>query len=366
MIHVFIGTKAQYVKLSPLLKRLRAEGVPYRLIDSGQHARVSASMRAEMGLPEPDVRLGGGDRDVTSVPQALRWTLGVARHLVSGARLRREVFAGRGGVCVVHGDTPTTLLSALMAKRAGLAVAHVEAGLRTHHWLHPFPEEIIRVAVGRLADVLFAPDSGAAANLARTGVKGRVVVQSGNTVLESVRAAVASGEDLAGIGTGADAGTGPAVVTMHRVENLHRRPRLRGLVDLAADLASCGPVRWVLHGPTERALAGGLRDRLAAAGVELTGLAPHDQFLAMLAAAPFVITDGGSIQEECALLGTPTLLWRNRTDRADGLGRNVVLSRYDPAVVGDFLADPGRWRRPVSIPEVSPSAEILDGLAPWL
>ena len=361
MIHVFIGTKAQYIKLSPLLRLMRSAGVPHRLIDSGQHAGISASMRAELGVPEPDVRLGG-DLDVDSVPQALRWTLGVARGLVSGARLRREVFAGLSGVCVVHGDTPTTLLSALMAKRAGLAVAHVEAGLRTHRWLHPFPEEIIRVAVGRLADVLFAPDPAAAANLARTGVKGRVVVSSGNTVLESVRAAAADAEgDQAGVGVG----SGPAVVTMHRVENLHRRPRLRGLVDLAAGLARYGPVRWVLHGPTERALAGGLGDRLADAGVELTGLVPHDRFLALLAAAPFVITDGGSIQEECALLGTPTLLWRDRTDRADGLGRNVVLSRYDPAVVEDFLADPDRLRRPARIPEVSPSAEILDGLGPW-
>lgn len=362
MIHVFIGTKAQYVKLSPLLRLMQASGVPHRLIDSGQHAGLSAVMRAELGVPEPDVRLGG-DRDVDSVPQALRWTAGVARRLVSAARLRREVFAGLGGVCVVHGDTPTTLLSALMAKRAGLAVAHVEAGLRTGSWVHPFPEEIIRTTVGRLADVLFAPDSAAAANLARTGVKGRVVVSSGNTVLESVRAAAtAAGGDLAG---GAGSGAGPAVVTMHRVENLHRRSRLRGLADLAAGLAGSGPVRWVMHGPTERALAGNQRDRLAAAGVELVSLAPHDRFLAMLAAAPFVITDGGSIQEECALLGTPTLLWRDRTDRPDGLGRNVVLSRYDPAVVEEFLADPERHRRLPQIPEVSPSAEILDGLAPW-
>ena len=359
MIHVFIGTKAQYIKLSPLLRLMRDSGVPHRLIDSGQHAELAALMRAELGVDDPDVRLGG-DRDVDSVPQALRWTLGVARGLASGSRLRREVFAGRGGVCVVHGDTPTTLLSALMAKRAGLAVAHVEAGLRTHRWLHPFPEEIIRVAVGRLADVLFAPGPAAAANLDRAGVKGRVVVSSGNTVLESVRAL------SPGAGGGHGAGAGPAVVTMHRVENLHRRARLRGLVDLVEGLARSGPVRWVMHGPTERALAGKLRDRLAGAGVELTGLVAHDRFLAMLADARFVITDGGSIQEECALLGTPTLLWRARTDRADGLGVNVVLSRYDPAVVGDFLADPDRWRRPARVPEVSPSAEILAGLGPWL
>ncbi len=360
--------------MAPLLGLMQTEGVAHRLIDSGQHARIGASLRAELGLPAPDLELGG-HHDVTSVPEALRWGWSLARRLVSPTRLRRGVFAGHRGVCVVHGDTPTTLLSALMAKRAGLALAHVEAGLRSHRWFHPFPEEIIRVTVGRLADVLFAPDARAAANLADQGVKGRIVVQSGNTILETVRAAgpgtepgnIQAGDGMQADGIQAgDGPAGPAVITMHRVENLHRRARLQGLVETAVDLARSEPVRWVRHGPTERALAGKSSDRLARAGVELTGLVPHDEFLAMLAAAPFVITDGGSIQEECALLGVPTLLWRDRTDRDDGLGGNVVLSRYDPVVTGDFLADPERYRRPVRIPEVSPSAEILAGLGPWL
>ena len=362
MIHVFIGTKAQYIKMAPLLRRMDAEEVDYRLIDSGQHAELAESYRSEFGLRDPDFRMGGAG-DVVSIPQALRWALGLSGRLLSRSRLRNEVFGGHGGVCVVHGDTPTTLLSVLMAKRAGLAVAHVESGLRTHRLLHPFPEEIMRVVVPRLSDVLFAPGPEAASNLRRSRVKAKIVEQSSNTVLESVGDAADAGlGDECGSGAGSAA---PVIVTMHRVENLHRRARREALVDVAATLAAEMPVRWVLHGPTERALAGEPRRRLEAAGVELVGLTPRGPFLAMVAAAPFIITDGGSIQEECAALGVPTLLWCDRTGRPDGVGENVVLSHYDSRIVEEFLRDPQQHRRPRRMPEVSPSAEILSELDAW-
>jgi len=368
VIHVFIGTKAQYIKMAPLLRRMDSERVDYRLIDSGQHGDLTVALRDELGLREPDFRLGG-IRDVVSVPQAVGWSLRLVGHLVSRARLRDRVFGGHGGVCVVHGDTPSALLSALLAKRAGLDVAHVEAGLRTFRWLHPFPEEIVRVLVGRISDILFAPGPVAAANLRKTAVKGRIVVQPANTVLESVRDVLGAGRqaDERPDGQTAAGGdrSGPVLVTMHRVENLHRRSRREALVDLVEGLACRWPVRWVVHGPTERALAGEARARLSDAGVELVPLMAYGEFLANLAAAPFVISDGGSIQEECALLGVPTLVWRDRTDRGDGLGENVVLSHYDPAIVRDFVHDPHRYRRQPRAPEFSPSAQILAELDGW-
>ena len=358
MIHVFIGTKAQYVKTAPVLRLMDARGVGYRLVDSGQHARLAASFREELGIRAPDVHLGGG-ADVSSIPRAAAWTLRLGRRLLSARRLREEVFGGAGGVCVVHGDTPSTLLSALMARRAGLAVAHLEAGLRTGRWLHPFPEELIRCLVSKRSDLLFAPDRRAVLNLKAMRVKGRIVALPGNTVLEALRDAFPSGE-------GPVEGEGPAIITMHRVENLHRRRRREGLAALAGQLAAGGGVRWLLHGPTAGALGRERIERLRRAGVEVTGLAGHAEFLNMLAAAPFVITDGGSVQEECALLGVPTLLWRGRTDRPDGLGANAVLSRYDPAVIQYFLSNPARFRRPPRIPAASPSERVLEALSGWM
>ncbi len=377
MIHVFIGTLAEYIKLAPLLWRMESAGLPYRLIDSGQHADRSESFRRELGLRSPDYTLGG-TRSVDSVPEALWWAAGLGRKLLRSQKLYQTVFGGCPGICVVHGDTPTTLIGALMAKRSGLAVAHVEAGLRTHRWLHPFPEEIVRVGVDRIADLLFAPDDTAAKELHKSRVKGQIIAGSSNTISDALCAAlepetVPTEDEPVALDTALDTVShssshrpSPVVVTMHRVENLHRRQRRDGLVQVITQLARTTPVRWYVHEPTRRSLSSANEASLKASGVELAPMAPHAEFVRTLARAPLVITDGGSIQEECALLGVPVLLWRDQTDRVDGLGENAVLSRYDPDVVKAFLADPERCRRAQKLPQSSPSDEILEVLTDWI
>ncbi len=351
-IHIFLGTKAQYIKTAPLVRLLVERGVDYRLIDSGQHARLSAAMRTELGVRRPDVVLGGVD-DVTSISGAVAWAARIGRRLVSARGVRERIFANRGGICVVHGDTPSTLLAALLARRAGLRVAHLEAGLRSHSMLHPFPEEAIRVMVMRLSDLLFAPDDTAMANLDDMGLGDRAVPLHGNTVIEALHESLALRQPS----------DGPAIVSMHRVENLTSRRRVERLVATVKRLSAQMPVRFVLHTPTEETLRRmGLHRRLTDAGIQLSPLVSHAEFVTMLAAAPLVITDGGSIQEECALLGVPTLLWRGRTERPDGLGANVVLSNYEPARIAEFIGDPERYRRTPADLDHRPSEHILEEL----
>ncbi|MGH3440854.1 MAG: UDP-N-acetylglucosamine 2-epimerase [Nitriliruptorales bacterium] len=352
---MFGGTVAQYIKTAPLLRLMDAMGVEYRLIDSGQHAFASLAVRADLGLREPDRVLGEGVKDVDSVTAGLRWAGGLAATLVSGRRLRYEVFYDEPGICIVHGDTVSTLLAALMAKRAGLRVAHLEAGLRSHNLLHPFPEELVRIIVMRLAHYLFAPGEASVANLRRMRVKGRVVGLPTNTTLEALRHVL--GGELA------QKEPGPVIVTMHRLENLRSGRRVRDLTTLVGHIVARWPTRFVVHPPTRPVLEKrGGAESLAALGVELTGLQRHDEFGAMLRDAPLVVTDGGSIQEECALLGVPTLLWRDRTEREDGLGRNVVLAHHDLTVADRFLVDPERYRFPPVDVDVAPSRIVLETL----
>jgi UDP-N-acetylglucosamine 2-epimerase (non-hydrolysing) len=348
-IQIFIGTKAQYIKTAPVILELERRGVPYRLIDSGQHGAFSRSLRSELGIRDPDYVFGAG-RDVATIGAALLWSFRLLGHLVSRKRLRQEVFPG-GVVCVVHGDTPSTLLAALLARRAGLDVAHLEAGLRSFSYLNPFPEELIRVAVMKLSTLLFAPSPEAFANLERMRTRGRLIQLSGNTVVESLVTDTDVTED------------GPPVVTLHRVENLHRSPRLQRLLETVRSLAEQGQVLFVIHPPTEEAIERqGLSHLLNHPNIEVQPLLPHDDFVAHLRRAPFVITDGGSIQEECAILGVPTLLWRNHTERSDGIGENVVLSRFDQETIAAFLAAPQHHRRQVGDTTIRPSTQIVDHL----
>jgi UDP-N-acetylglucosamine 2-epimerase len=308
----------------------------------------------ELGLPAPAVQLGGGT-DVTTVPQAIGWASRIAWRALRPSVLRREIFGPDAQMCVVHGDTPSTLLSTLLARRIGLEVVHLEAGLRSRSILHPFPEELIRVAVMRSSGVLFAPNDESVANLEAMGVKGRIIQVPGNTSVDALRASL---HDLP------EPGSGPVVVTMHRVENLHRRSSVEGFLALVLRIATERKVCFVVHGPTEDVLRrSGRQGDLTAAGVEVVPLLPHHEFSRMLAAAPLVVTDGGSVQEECALLGVPTLLWRHRTERSDGLGENVVLTHYDRVAVEAMLADPERWRRqPRWLDGSSPAEVIVDHL----
>ncbi len=350
LIHVVWGTKAEAIKVAPVLREMDRRGVPYRLVETGQHGAYLPGLRERLAVREPDVRLGGGS-DAATLSAAARWALGLVGLLVSRRRLRSRVFGGHDGVCLVHGDTPSTLLAALMARRAGLPVAHLESGLRSGSFSHPFPEELIRVLVMRRSAVCFAPDVTSADNLRSMGLKDRIVETSGNTGLEALRDAVADVQP----------GSGPVVATMHRVENLHRSERFDGFLDLLGRLDL--PATFVVHPPTDGVLARkGGRAAVEDLGVATCDLMPYDEFVTMLAAAPFVITDGGSIQEECARLGVPTLLWRDRTERPDGVGENVLVSRYDDDLVDGFLADPERSRRARRLGDEHPAAEVVDVL----
>ena len=137
-------------------------------------------------------------------------------------------------------------------------------------------------------------------------------------------------------------------------------------VSLLEKVATQHPAVFVMHPPTESALVSlGLMERVQAAGVEVVHLADYADFLTMIAAASFVVSDGGSIQEECALIGVPTLVWRKRTERSDGIGDNVVLSTFDDTIIETFLAIFEELRRPPAALTATPSAVIVDILEGW-
>ena len=102
LIHVLLGTKAELIKVAPVLAELDRRGVAYRLVETGQHGAHLPALRAQLGVREPDLRLGG-PYDVDSIGQAVRWMAGLAGLLVGRRSLGMRVFGGAGGVCLVHG-----------------------------------------------------------------------------------------------------------------------------------------------------------------------------------------------------------------------------------------------------------------------
>ena len=352
-INVLLGTKAEMIKVAPVIKELENRGVPFRLIETGQHGAYLNELREEFQIREPDVRLGK-EKDVDNLFEAFKWFGGLIWILVNRKRVRQQIFSASSGICLIHGDTPSTLIGALLAKRAGFKIAHLESGLRSKSFLHPFPEELIRVAVMKLSDVLFAPDEKAVSNLVALKVKGRIEETTANTGLESLEKNIEEVERA----------SGPVVATLHRVENLHNKKRLEGFLKLLERIVQKGQkVLFVVHQPTQEVLnKKGSIKKIKEKGIEIVPLMKYKEFIKKLASAPYVITDGGSIQEETAHMGIPCLLWRRKTERENGLDQNVVISEYDEEICENFLNNLENYRNENQKISLNPSAHVVDVL----
>lgn len=360
-LSVFTGTKAQFIKLAPVIQEFARRGWTYRLIDTGQHAALTRHIVEDFGIRPPDICLWRDPRGVDTMGSGLRWTASMTRILLrTRATIRRELFEGRRGLSFVHGDTASTLLSTLIAKRAGQQVAHVEAGLRSYRWLHPFPEEIIRIAVMRMADLLFAPSAVACQNLERMGLSDRTVPLPGNTNMDTMANSLSREPRFP-----SDLRRPFSLVTVHRIETIYSRASLEKVVDVVLQAHSAVPAIFVLHPPTKRRLtATGHDSVLAEAGVRFLPLVEHATFAHLLKDAEFVVTDGGSVQEEAAYTGTPCLVLREATERDDGLGDNAVLGTLDLSRAQEFLSCFRDYRKPSRLGRFdSPSVAIANHVA---
>lgn len=360
MIDVFLGTKAQYIKTAPLLRLMDEREVAYRLIDSGQHARFSSGLRKALAVREPDVALGS-EEDIATVAQALHWLLRyLAMTVFRPSRLNREIFSRESEICIIHGDTPSTLLALAMAKRAGKRVAHLESGLRSFRWYRPFPEELIRRLCAKFCDLHFAPSDWAEGNLRKLGVRGKVVNIGQNTNVEALYYALEQASP------GADRPAKYCIVTIHRVETVLSKARLIFVINTIREISRRHHVVFVMHPPTARKIEDfGLRQSLEGIGnVTIETLMAHGDFLGLLSSAQFIITDGGSIQEEAHYLDVPCLVLRKETERREGLDSNVVLGEFDEEKVRSFVDGYAAYRSGKRVENQNATRRILDCLAP--
>jgi len=355
-ILVILGTKAQYIKMAPILKQMDADRISYQLVYTGQHSETFDILEKAFGTrPADDILIPNYEAN-TKLSFA-SWTFLFWRQTL--ARLWRKQWKGMD-ICLVHGDTASTLFGALAARLAGIKVAHIEAGLRSSALLDPFPEELIRRLVSRLTHVHFTPDASATANLVSSG--GTVIQTGGNTLRDSLAASLSaesSAPTLGGAG-------GYGVVSIHRNENLSNTADFNVLMTAISQAANTLPLKFVLHPATRAKIErNGWKEKLAdVAGLELMDRTDYPEFVKLLIGSRLLMTDGGSNQEEAAMLGLPTLLLRRNTERSDGLGDTVTLSHLRPAVIQQFVSEHAdRCWKIREIDPVSPSELIVQALA---
>lgn len=340
VLHV-VGARPNFMKVAPLMEALARRGASQRLVHTGQHfdERMSGVFFAELGLPRPDVDLGvgpGGHGEQTGrVLIALEaWLL---------ARTPRP------DLVIVPGDVNSTLAAGLAAAKLGIPVAHLEAGLRSFD--RRMPEEVNRVAVDHLSDLLLTPSADADENLLREGIPSSRIARVGNLMIDTLHkhlpAARALGVPRA---LGLEPG-GYAVVTLHRPSNVDGSPALSRLVGALSELGRTLPVVFPVHPRTRaRLAASGLAG--AARGLRLVEPLGYLEFLSLTSAARLVLTDSGGLQEEATALGVPCLTLRENTERpvtvAEGTNQVVGTDpdRILAAARSVLSAPPGPGRVP--------------------
>jgi UDP-N-acetylglucosamine 2-epimerase (non-hydrolysing) len=345
IVHV-VGARPNFVKMAPVVTALESREVFRQVIvHTGQHydSRMSDDVLADLDFPDVDVFLGVGSG-----------THGVqtAKVLSEFERVLMEI---EPELVVVAGDVNSTLACALAASKLGIAVAHVEAGLRSFDW--SMPEEVNRVLTDRLSDTLFTHSPEAADNLETEGIGQGRVHFVGNTMIDSLRRCEKRALALKAWEEVGVAERSYVLVTLHRPSNVDDLARLSAIVDGLVGLAGHSPVVFPIHPRTRARLAedGGLA-RLEEAGVSCIEPVAYLEFLSLQAGAGAIVTDSGGVQEEASALGVSCFTFRPNTERPVTLthGTNVLLGD-DPAEIAEV--------RPANHPPTPCAIPLWDGRA---
>lgn len=314
------GTRPEAIKLAPVILAMQAAG-KFEVITcvTAQHRRMLDQILAFFRI-KPDI-----DLDLMQPDQNLASLTGRAIEAVSNV-----ISKVKPAVCIVQGDTTTVLAASLAAYYNKVALAHVEAGLRTHNKYSPFPEEINRSLTGHIADWHFAPTETARKNLIAENIKPDKIFVTGNTVID----ALLFTKDF--IATNPGCVNNPEVlpflssnrkivlITSHRRENFgdgiqaicnacHR------LAEMFPDIDFVYPVHLNpnIQEPVKRLLSG-------VSNIYLLSPLDYISFVALMNRSYIILTDSGGVQEEAPSLGKPILVMRDTTERPEAVQAGVA------------------------------------------
>lgn len=319
-----VGARPQFIKVAPVSRAISEVGIDQVLIHTGQHfdADMSDVFFEELGIEKPDYHLdinGGGHGAMTGA------MLEKLEPLLETLKPDRVL---------VYGDTNSTLAGALAAIKLHIPVAHVEAGLRSFNRL--MPEEINRIVVDQISDLLFSSTDTATFNLKQEGVDESRIFQVGDVMYD----AALQFSDLAKQkGTLTRFRVEPhryVLATIHRAENTDDSARLRNIVTALEEVAESLPVILPLHPRT----AGRLKTSgLAFSKVRLIPPLGYLDMVSLGSHAAAIATDSGGVQKEAFFYQVPCVTFRDETEWVEliDLGWNRLAPPSDGGLAQSVL-----------------------------
>ena len=331
-----VGARPQFIKAAPVCRALR-ENHEEILVHSGQHYDYAMSdvFFEQLGIPTPDFNLAVGSGSH-------------ARQTGEMMPMLETLFEEQNAdVVLVYGDTNTTLAAGLAAAKIGIPVAHVEAGLRSFN--RSMPEEINRIVVDHVSELLLVPTRAGVANLAAEGITdgvhlvGDVMLDTARFFAENVEAAdtlVAFEVEPGGF----------YFATVHRAGNSDSASNLAGIVEAFSQLDK--PVIWAVHPRTLKNLeAFGLLERAEAAeNIRMVPPVSYIETVSLLRNSAGLLTDSGGMQKEAYFFGVPCVTLREETEWVETV--ELGWNRLTGADTNRIIAGVAGMARPAGRPAV--------------
>jgi UDP-N-acetylglucosamine 2-epimerase (non-hydrolysing) len=346
-----VGARPNFMKMAPLIDALAEEpgGYEHLLVHTGQHydVNLNEAIFRDLGLRSPDIHLGVGSGSHAEQ---------TSRVMIAFEKLVNE---RKPALVVVAGDVNSTLACSIVAAKANVPVAHLEAGLRSGDWT--MPEEINRIVTDRLTQLHLTPSADADENLLREGMPAAGIARVGNCMIDSVLRHLARARDLPDFALPGLTPRGFVLATLHRPSNVDSPDHLLPLIRTLQAVGQKVPVVFPVH-PRTRARLQGLAitpGELDGSRVHLCDPLGYLEFLKLQDAALVVLTDSGGVQEETTVLGIPCLTVRDNTERPITVseGTNKLIGSDPAPILGEVeevLAGRGKQGR---------APELWDGRA---
>lgn len=343
-ITIIAGARPNFMKIAPIIEAIKQKqsegiGITYQLVHTGQHydRNLSDTFFHELNIPFPDINL-----NVQSGTQAEQ----TGAIMISFEKVLAE---NPTDLVMVVGDVTSTMACTIVAKKAGIKVAHVEAGIRSGDL--SMPEEINRIVTDSLTDYFFTTTTLASQTLENLGIPKRQIYFVGNVMIDTLRKNENRLKQPHLWETLQLKVKKFMVMTLHRPSNVDEEQQLKALITQLAQLGKDYPIIFPVHPRTKKLLKG---LNLNFANLHYVDPLGYLEFNYLVKNAFAVFTDSGGITEETTVMNVPCITLRHNTERPEtcAIGTNVLVGNDPEKIAAAFeKLLSGNWKKG-EIPEL--------------
>jgi UDP-N-acetylglucosamine 2-epimerase (non-hydrolysing) len=338
-IAIILGTRPEIIKMAPVIRACIKKKIDFIVVHSGQHYSYNMDkvFFEELVLPEPNYNL-----EVGSKP-------GYAQTAEIMEKLGHILEIEKPDVVFVQGDTNTVLAGAIAARKLGIKIGHIEAGLRCYD--ARMPEEWNRILTDHCSDFLFAPTLLQKRTLKKEGIAKEKIFVTGNTIVDSVlqNIELSGSEFTKKLGLEKD---NYILATMHRQENVEKKATLESMLNglsLVHENLRL-PIVLPLHPRTKSRIEE--FNLSIPEGIKVIEPVGFLEFLRLESDARLILTDSGGVQEEACTLRIPCVTMRESTERPETVevGANMVAGTEPEKILecaSKMLASSRSWKNPL-------------------